>query len=78
MILHYGYFEDVCAVIGMCPLCSVLHAACLSFEVDHLFSSQSAMGSKGYCLSLFLTSFFSHLENSCHALVRSLVLQQAI
>ena len=43
MIAHYGCFEDVSAVIDIYPLCSVLHAACLSFEVDHLFSGQSVL-----------------------------------
>ena len=30
MIAHYGYFEDVSAVIDVCLLCSVLHAVCFS------------------------------------------------
>ena len=43
MIAHYGCFEDVSAVIDTCPPCSVSHAACLSFELDHLFSGQSVL-----------------------------------
>ena len=43
MIVHYGCFEDVSAVIDVCPLCSVSHAACLSFEVYHLYSGQSVL-----------------------------------
>ena len=43
MIGHYGYFEDVSAVMDVCPPCNVLHAACLSFEFDHLFSCQSVL-----------------------------------
>ena len=42
-IAHYGCFEDLSAVIDMCPLCSVLCAACLSFQVDHLFSGHSVL-----------------------------------
>ena len=34
MIAHYGCFEDARVVIDMCPLCSVLHAQVLSFEVN--------------------------------------------
>ena len=59
MIAHYGCFEDVSAVIGMCPPCSVLHAACLSFEVDHLFSGQSVLWDQRVtACSLFLTPIF--------------------
>ena len=43
MIAHYGCFEDVSAVFGVCPHCSVLCAACLSFEVDHSFSGSSVL-----------------------------------
>ena len=43
MIGHYGCFENVSAVIDTCPPCSVLCAACLSFEVDNLFSGQSVL-----------------------------------
>ena len=43
MIAHYGCIEDESAVIDTFPPCSVLNAACLSFEVDHLFSGQSAL-----------------------------------
>ena len=70
MIAHYGCFEDESVVIDACPPCSVVYAACLSFEVDHLFSGQSVHGIKGLLHSLFLTSLFSHSENSCHALTR--------
>ena len=40
MIANYGCFEDVSAVIDVCPLCNVFQAACLSLEVGHLFGSQ--------------------------------------
>ena len=54
--------EDLSAVIGMCPLCSVSCAACLSFEVDHLFSGQSVLWDQGITVcSLFLTLSF-HTE----------------
>ena len=56
MIAHYGYFEDVSAVIGMSPLCSASHAACLSFEVYNLFSGQSVLWDQRVTTcSLFLT-----------------------
>ena len=41
-----GAFEDESAVIDMFPPCSVSHAACLSFEVDCLFSDQSVLWDK--------------------------------
>ena len=72
MITHYGCFKDVSAVIGVCSPCSVLHAACLSFEVDHLLSDQPVLWDQRVTAhSLFLTPLFSHSENSCHALVRT-------
>ena len=43
MFAHYGCFEDVVAVIDTCLLCSVLHAACLSFEIGHIFRGQSVL-----------------------------------
>ena len=43
MIAHYGCFEDVSAVLGSCPLCSVACVVCLSFEVDCLLSGQSVL-----------------------------------
>ena len=43
MIAHYGCIEDGSAVIDACPLCSMLHAACLSFDIEHLFSGQSVL-----------------------------------
>ena len=71
MNAHYGCFEDVNAVIDMCP-CSESHAACLSFEVDNLFSGKSVQWDQRIiACSLFLTPLFSHSENSCHALVRT-------
>ena len=30
MIAHYGFFEDVSAVIDICHLCNVSHAVCFS------------------------------------------------
>ena len=42
-IAHYGCFEDISAVIDMCPFCSVSHAAYLSFKVDFLFSGLSVL-----------------------------------
>ena len=72
MIAHYGCFEDVSAVTDVCPPCSVLGAACLSFEVDHLYSGQSVLWDQRVtACSMFLTPLFSHSENSCHALVRA-------
>ena len=56
MIAHHGCFEDVSAVIDMCPPCSVSCAACLSFEVDQIFSGQSVLwDEKVIACSLFLT-----------------------
>ena len=43
MTAHDGCLEDVRTVTNMCPPCNVLCAACLSFEVDHLFSGQSVL-----------------------------------
>ena len=43
MTVHHGCFEDVSAVIDVCPLCSVSCVAWLSFEVDHLASGQSVI-----------------------------------
>ena len=43
MIAHYGCFEDESAVIDTCPPCNVSHAACLSFEADHLYSCQPVL-----------------------------------
>ena len=43
MIAHYGCIEDESAVIDECLPCGVSCAACLSFEVDHLFSGQSVL-----------------------------------
>ena len=61
MIAHYGCFEDVSAVIDACPPCSVLCAASLSFEVDHLLSGQSVPWDQKFtACSLFLTPLFSH------------------
>ena len=61
MVVHYGCFEDVSAVIGMCHPCSVSYVACLSFEVDHLFSGQSVVWDQRVtACSLFLTPLFSH------------------
>ena len=61
MITHYGCFEGESAVIDTCPPLSVLHAACLSFEVDHLFSSQSVpWNQKVTACLLFLTPLFPH------------------
>ena len=59
MIAHYGCFEDVSAVIDVCPPCNVSHAACSSFEVDHLFSGHSVPWDQWVtvCL-LFLTPLF--------------------
>ena len=63
MITHYGCFEDVSAVIDMCPPCGVSHAACLSFEVDHLFSGQSVLlDSKGLCLLIVSQSIVFSLR----------------
>ena len=61
MIAHYGSFEDLSVVIDMCTPCSVPCAACLSFEVDHLFSGQSVLQDQRVtpCL-LFVTPLFSH------------------
>ena len=48
--------EDVSTVIDACPPCSVLSAACLCFEVDHLFSGQSLLWDQRVTgCSLFLT-----------------------
>ena len=73
MIAHDGCFEDVSAVIDMCPLCIMLCAKCWSFEVYHLLVINLCYGVKG----LLLIYCFS-IKNSCHALVRTYVLQQAI
>ena len=79
MTAHYGCFEDESVVIDMCPPCSVSHATYLSFEVEHLFSGQSGiLDLKVTACLLFLTPMFSYSENSCHALVRTIVLQQTI
>ena len=43
MIAHYGCSEDESAVIDVLPPCSVSCVACLSFEVDHLFSGQPVL-----------------------------------
>ena len=50
MTAHYGCFEDVSVVIDACPLCSVSHAVCLSFEVDHLLVDNLSYGIKGLLL----------------------------
>ena len=43
-VIAYDWcFEDVSAVIDMCPFCSMSCATCWSFEVDHLFSGQSVL-----------------------------------
>ena len=56
MIANYGCFEDLSAVIDVCPLCSVSHVVCFSFEVDCSFGSQCVLGNqRGYCCLLFLT-----------------------
>ena len=55
MSAHYECFTDVSTVIDVCPLCSVSCAACISFEVDHLFSHQSVLRVQGAIASpLFL------------------------
>ena len=43
MIAQYGCFEDVCVIIDVCFLCKVSCIACLSFDIEHLFSSQSVL-----------------------------------
>ena len=43
MIVYYGCFEDESDIIDVCPPCSVSYAACLNFEVHHLFSGQSVL-----------------------------------
>ena len=64
----YVSFEYVSAVIDAYPPCIVLCAACLSFEVDHLFSTQSVLWAKRVtAFSMFLTLS----ENSFHALVKT-------
>ena len=50
MIAHYGYFEDVSAVIDTCPLCNVSHGVCFSLDVDQPFDSQSVVwDQRSYC-----------------------------
>ena len=59
MIAHYGCFEGESAVIDVCPLCSEVSAACLSFEVDQSFSGQSVLCDlRITACSLFLTPCF--------------------
>ena len=59
MIACCGSFEDVSAVLDICPPCSVSHPACLIFEVDHLFSGQSMLWDQRVTGgSLFLTPLF--------------------
>ena len=53
-------------VIDVCPLCSVLHVACLSFEVYHLFNGQSVLWDQRA-----IACPGSQSENSCHALVKT-------
>ena len=55
MIAHYGCFEDVSAVIDVCPICSV---SCLSFEVDHLFSGQSVLWNQRDCCLSIVSQLF--------------------
>ena len=43
MIAHYGCLEVESAVIDVFPPCSVLCAASLSFDINHLFSGQSVL-----------------------------------
>ena len=59
MMAHNGCFEDASAVIDTCSPCSVMHAACLSFEVYHVFSGQSVLWDQRVTArSLFLTPMF--------------------
>ena len=72
MIAHYGCFADVSLVIDAFPPCSVLHAACLSFEVDHIFSGQSVLLDQRLTACLFFSLHcFLTQKISCHALVRT-------
>ena len=75
MIAHYGWFEDVNAVIEMCPPCCVLCTACKALKLI-IYLVVSLYSAINAC-SLFLILLFSQSENSCYALVRTEVLQQS-
>ena len=63
MIAHYWFFEDVGPVIDLYPLCSMLCAVCLAFEVDHPLGGQSVVwNQRGYYCLLFFTPLIFLLQ----------------